>query len=333
VPLDSQFDAMVNRACKHFFPSIKSELSLVNSLIELKDFKTVPRTLSKMKSLFSKNIAKKTLSKILNAGSDGYLQTQFNLLPLLSDISGIQNALDTARRKAEKLIDRELKIETRHFTADFGNATYKNRDETSTTYSPFETGSGRLALMGCTTPYTVSSDPSCYGCRTRRIVHYTKRKFHAQIVYSYVFTDLQKQYYKLFSLLDAFGVQLNPAIIWNAIPWTFVVDWVVGVSRFLDQYKLQNMEPVIVVHKFLASQSIERKITLDLESGISTTYKNIPRGTRTMVITESSYRRKVGFTSNQWSQGITASGLSFKEITLAGALSVPRILKRLKPRW
>ena len=43
------------------------------------------------------------------------------------------------------------------------------------------------------------------------------------------------------AILDSLGVNLNPAIIWNAIPFSFVVDWFSNVGSYLDQYGVEQV--------------------------------------------------------------------------------------------
>jgi hypothetical protein len=39
--------------------------------------------------------------------------------------------------------------------------------------------------------------------------------------------------------LDLFGANLNPAIVWNAIPFSFVVDWFLKVGDYFDKMEVQ----------------------------------------------------------------------------------------------
>jgi hypothetical protein len=46
---------------------------------------------------------------------------------------------------------------------------------------------------------------------------------------------------ELRALLDAFGVMWDPAIIWNAIPFSFVLDWIWDVSEWLGKWARPNL--------------------------------------------------------------------------------------------
>jgi hypothetical protein len=56
-------------------------------------------------------------------------------------------------------------------------------------------------------------------------------------------SDLEEQ---IATHLDTLGVRLDPGIVWDAIPFSFVVDWVVDVSAFLHSFARNNY-PIRVV--------------------------------------------------------------------------------------
>jgi hypothetical protein len=46
--------------------------------------------------------------------------------------------------------------------------------------------------------------------------------------------------------LDALGFELNPRIIWDALPFTFVIDWFFGIGSWLERHKYDTLELPIV---------------------------------------------------------------------------------------
>lgn len=52
--------------------------------------------------------------------------------------------------------------------------------------------------------------------------------------------------------LDAIGFELNPRIIWDAIPFTFVLDWLFDVGGWLQRFKMDTLElPVSLIDSYL----------------------------------------------------------------------------------
>jgi hypothetical protein len=54
------------------------------------------------------------------------------------------------------------------------------------------------------------------------------------------------------TLLDALGFELNPRIIWDAIPFTFVLDWFFDIGSWLERHKYDTLElPIVYVDSFI----------------------------------------------------------------------------------
>jgi len=323
VPPPAQLDALKQRSLDTMLPLIKSELSVLNSLYELKDFSSLPRTLAGMGGIVDKALLyqKKafkvgsTLRELLTSSADGYLQLKFNLQPLLSDISGVYTALSRFERQLNNLIARQGRVQTKHFSYVWNE------------FEPFSTSKSN--------PYGVSLPPVYQdeltggagiisAIEATRNVYTEPTVFHAEIEYNYNYTQYQVEHARILGLLDAFGINLDPRIIWNAIPWSFVVDWVVGVNRWLSQFRYTNMEPLINIHRYLWSVRRYRRIDVSCKSvqvgPAPDNPKRIPHVQMPQVV-ESSYRRQVGLPSIS---SIQSSGLNLNEFSLGAALVLAR---------
>jgi len=312
VPLPSQLELLTETALKAMFPTIKSELSLVNSIIELKDFKTLPKTLLKLSS-FAKGLANvvrrkvtmkrglsgirrtfnprdPTMSEALGVSADSYLQKEFNIMPLLSDMCGIYTAISKTRARINDLLVRQGKMQHKHFTMHVPNL------------QDVQTDSTILYGLGSTQQFQGTYSPDinlftpCYR-EPYRVFECTRESsftehdlFHAQIEYQFTFTRFQTENAQLLGMLDALGVNLNPAILWNAIPWTFVVDWFAGVSRWLDKRKRLNMEPAINISRYSWSYKVMRTTRTRIRTYPSTPWVHMP-WTYLPDLYETTYRR------------------------------------------
>ena len=88
------------------------------------------------------------------------------------------------------------------------------------------------------------------------------RKCQAFIVYKPQFPpELNTMLEVLGGYLDSLGFELNPRIIWDAIPFSFVIDWFFGVGNWLNRFKIDTVElPIQLVDGFL-----QYKETLNIE--------------------------------------------------------------------
>lgn len=312
IPSPANLAALQQASLKTMLPGIKAELSLINSFIELKDFKTLPRTLSRImglpKALYN---ARGPLRMVAKNVADSFLQWKFNIAPLLSDIAGINSALSRTRKRVERLLDRTEKTQRVHYSLAFSEFS-----SSVLSYGPY--------TLGPSIPYY----PKINGRKVIRYVDYEPSLFHAEIEYNFTLSRFQTEYAQLLGLLDALGVNLNPSIIWNAIPWTFVVDWVVGVSRWLDQFKRRNMDPQINIRRYLWSIRRSRRINSVIHDVGGTKYYwasdiNMP------VVQQTAYGRFVEFPS---SSSFITSGLNSNEFTLGVALAMSRGRRRTRVR-
>lgn len=311
VPPPDDLDSLLSKAYKVLLPGIKSDLSLVNSIIELKDFKSLPSAITKIVKGFSRirvltaksgwntKTLKHLANQYLHGGSDVYLQSQFNILPLLSDIAALRAALSRSERQMSDLITRQGKVQSRHFSYNWFEESY-DEDQSAT----FSTNYGNRL------------------CTVYRKVVPENARFHVQMQYNFNFTAFQIEHARLLSYLDVLGVNFNPTIIWNAIPWSFVIDWVFGIGRFLDQFKAGNMTPTINIHRALWSITRRRRIGLRRQlSSKPAAMVSFSEVTLLPETNESTYRRSVFVPS---SSSIQSSGLNIKEFSLGAALVISR---------
>ena len=313
VPKAPGSDEMVDRAVRSMMPLIKAELSSVNSVIELKDFVSLPHTIRSVVQLGLK-AGTRTLRNFLRVGSDLYLQKKFNIDPLLSDVSGIHRALQRTEARINELVARSAKLRLLHRAYDVDEFPIADDD-----------------VHG---PYTMSGFypiPSIWGAnRTYRTVSSLATKFHVEIEYNFHYAQYQRENARMLALLDAMGVNLNPQIIWNAIPWSFVVDWVIGVGQWLDQFKIANMDPVINIQRFLYSVKRSRSVTISRTIGeTGRPWVSFLSKVPVARFLESSYRRDTGFPAIS---SITGSGVNLNEFTLGAALVFSRG-KRHPHKW
>lgn len=332
VPAPANLDNLNSMALKVMLPRIKEELSIINSIIELKDFKRLPDLIKQFASVvplirngLRSGNPLRTFRDFLRLPASTYLTWEFAIAPLIDDICGVHAALAKFQAQIQNLISREGKMQTRHFSWK-----WREFPATQDELSP----SGMLDQPGF-----ILDDPA-YTWKQYRIVETDASEFHAEIQYNYNYTEFQRVHALSLGLLDALGINFNTQIIWNALPWSFVVDWVVDVNRFLGQYgKVQNMEPVINIHQYL--WSIKRKRTIKMFMQCSTNHPSVTdlylTGSRVSLpeITETAYRRQTGIPGYS---SLTSSGLSLKELSLGAALVSsrgryrgPRSIKAPKP--
>lgn len=322
IPDPPGLQSLIDRSLAAMLPEIKPRLSIVNSIYELKDFKSLPRTFRRISDTLGDldrfingrwalkrstasavtRRGSKSLRRLLRTGSDSYLQSEFNVRPLLSDICGINNALSHVRNELKGLIARAGSLQVRHYVCPL-YGTYADK---------YETKDYTIGTMYCGGKVTFS-----------RTVQYNDPVFHASMEYSYMLDSYNRGELLPRALADSLGVQLNPAIIWNAIPWSFVLDWFAGVGRWIDQFKVRNIEPTTRIYRYLWSYSVKRWCRISLATNVGTELHSSSLGLVPVTdLWEHAYKRVV--CNPDITRSITTSGLNPKEFSLAAALALSR---------
>jgi hypothetical protein len=315
VPAPGSLDELLGYAMQRILPQIKAELSLLNTLFELKDVLSLRTTIESvarlLRRLFSlRNIP---LRQLFRTKADVYLQFKFNIQPLLSDIAGIYRALASHERRINDLITRSGRVRISHFSKMLTESDEPNIGETNV-------GGFHCSINGAG-DYPIYTNSIC-----ERFVTTDPALFHVEMQYNYNYTAYQVEHARLLSLLDSLGVNFNPQIIWNAIPWSFVLDWVLGVGRYLDQFARLNMAPKINILQCIWSTRRSRRIIVQGYTSSGQYYGGLPNvQVRSHfvrpVVVETAYRRST-FTPSL--NSITSSGLSPTEISLGAALIISR---------
>jgi hypothetical protein len=316
IPLPEGLDALVQRSLNAMLPGIKQEMSLINTIIELRDFSSLPRTISSIAETTARFSLRRpgTLRELLRAGADSYLQYAFNFRPLLSDIRGLATALLTLEARLRALINGAGKVRVRHFSYAWREHTDASDD--SDAYFLTKVPDFPAAFRQSTAYYL------------HRDVKYDPSEFHAEIEYNYSLWRYQLEHAQVLGLLDALGVNFNLGIIWNAIPWTFVIDWVLGVSRYLNERKVLNLEPEINIRRYLYSVKRRRLVLTQKKLIILESLSGPMNGYSVQLptVVETAYRRVVDLPTDAQ---IQLSGLNPREFTLGAALV---IAQRRRPR-
>lgn len=112
------------------------------------------------------------------------------------------------------------------------------------------------------------------------------------------------------ALMDALGFELNPRIVWNALPFSFVLDWFFDVGSFLERFNIDALElPIVYI-----DSALDYKEVIKIESTYQGTGMNwIPRTFRSPSwVTMSTYYQRMPIFADY----LTLSGLGGRVPTL-----------------
>jgi hypothetical protein len=276
------------RAMDLLLPSLsKGAPTLVNFLLELRDLK-------KMFDLWDKY----RRGKLLNA-VNLHLNVSFGWLPTIGDLKQIINGLVNFEKRWNKYVSSQGKVQ--HSRVRF-SVRDLNLPVSTTTY-PYGAANGYKRF-----DYAWEEPPV----------------YVASLKYSYSLPKL-KGLSKLRGMLDTLGVKLDPKIIWDAIPYTFVLDWSVGIGQFLHQFSTDNVPARVVQLDFCHSLKYSARCNLIAAMG-ATPIEYLSWSTRI----KRYYRRAEKPCTFRSSPDVRVPG--FREAALAVSLVLSRVVPGIPQR-
>jgi len=208
------WERYASAALQSMLPSFRESNSLVNFLLELRDLKRIVEVWKKGRDVGY---------QVANA----YLSYSFGVLPLVSDIVKIVDGLTNFRKRVRELRDGAKREQVSHFRIPI----YVELPSESVVYA--EGG----------TAYEV----------VRKHEWEVRPVYTATCRFAYQFPEPFDSMTKVEALLDLLGVRPDLSIVWNAIPYSFAVDWVVRVGEFLGTLSTDSVKFPVVLTDFCHS--------------------------------------------------------------------------------
>jgi hypothetical protein len=324
------------RAVKALIPRVKTQVQLLNALWELKDFKNLRRTAARLQSTmlalsqrYAKTIEKvaAVVGGVSGSVADLLLTTRFAVEPLAQDIEGLHKALVGSLGRMKRLMQSDGIPQVSYYSR------LVDEDVPDETESISVTTQWHVAPI---LPLT-EEDAAFYSDRWEttllRRVKTFRDEFHAQLRFVARWSDSQHRYAEQLGLIDALGLSFNLKHVWDAIPWSFLVDWVANVGSFLDKFSHGALDPILTILDYSWSVKREREIysSLIFIQDMGPSLASIPRDT----IIDYPVVRETAYCRQPWrpsTNTLILSGLTSNEASLAGALVVTRKPKLKKPK-
>jgi hypothetical protein len=215
---------------------IQRKISILNFIHELKEFK-------KMFEYWDKQ--RKLLYNIAN----GKLNVKYGWLPFLSDCVSILKGLANFREKLKFLLENQGTIRRFRGSVDFFGLPTIARGASE------NGGEGTICdsiLFDPRRPIPISTRSEfSKGLRC----NYT-------VKYSYVVKPLSPLQAQVRTFCDSFGIVWDPQILWDALPFTFIVDWFWRVGDFLHDLEGRQAMPIhLRIHDACFSVKAQQMLT------------------------------------------------------------------------
>lgn len=226
---DWSVDSTCEEGFKAITPDVESDISLINLLLELKDLKSLVTGPVQIARRLMSDIGQGKIARgLLRASGNIILQDAYVNKTTLSDAIQLYTTLSTLKERVDSIWEAQGKAHSGHWSSTrAASVTIKEKD-------PFvNEGYWRWYR-----PSWVTTKESRFTCTLR----YRYRLKSALGVPFANKADFERVFH-----LEKLGVSLNPRIIWDAIPFSFVVDWFANVGDVLENAKLDNFGYDVIV--------------------------------------------------------------------------------------
>jgi hypothetical protein len=184
------------------------------------------------------------LKTLVGAAARALLIEEFCIRPLLADCSSVMTTIQQFERRIKNLLLFEGKILISHWSTPITGF-----PATSSYQSPgvWSIGSGTETYRPILGLFPDSA------------------KYTASMRYQYRIDPWMRQHAHSLGMNDAFGLMSDPQILWNAIPFSFLVDYFAHVGNFLGQFKHRGLSPAVNILDFCHSIKLAYSGDLHLE--------------------------------------------------------------------
>lgn len=230
-------------------------------LIELRGLWRSVRNIGRDVTRFISRLGKRTIKQ----GADKYLESIYGWIPFCSDVQTIVEKLWHLDEKIAKYLAFANERQTLHFRRGLAPPVDFKGEEW------FEAGPiSRKSWDGTFhgRANQTSDFSGVWDCAARNeISDYT---FQATMDFEYSIPKilgLSQKMQHFYATLETFGVVLSLKDFWEMVPFSFVVDWVLGVSDWLEDIGEVNALPVeVIIYDYCRSirYRLDRKQTLVL---------------------------------------------------------------------
>jgi len=121
-------------------------------------------------------------------------------------------------------------------------------------------------------------------------------------------------------VVEEFGLDLDPEVLWNLAPWSWAVDWFGTVGDALHNYQSWVADGLVMRYGYIMEHTIVRDtLTFVGDSGLLPQYPGRPDNL--VLVTESKVRRQ----ATPFGFGLQLSGLTARQQAIVAALGISRV--------
>lgn len=184
--------------------------------------------------------------------ADHYLNTQFGWLPFVRDLVSFYNTYQTADRRLSQLYrDNGRWIRRRGSVSSTVSKTTLASLNTDGAYAPYvyPTIEGNLTYKG--------PEGWRYVCKINRELTINQSFSGAFKYWLPSYDQPDKRLNKIQNYLKLYGANINPSLVWNLTPWTWLADWVANIGDNVSNYSSMQDDNLVSKYAFIMQSTDE----------------------------------------------------------------------------
>lgn len=287
------------RAFQAMEPNFQGDISVTNFLLELVDIKRLIKLGLKWKGMlynFKQTTAYlnklphlQTAKVLLKEVANGHLSLAFGIKPFLRDVIGMYSEISTLSDRIADFLEKRGTDQARHY------------------HEVLFDGGG-------------NADTINHSANLVQEVDYTsKTDAWATMYYRYQCPDITEMGQMVDIIRDSLGLRFGLAQIWEAIPFSFVVDWFVKVQDFLEQFN----KPLFGVDLTVVDYCITHKTQTRVVNSMTSSGNRLGQsGTNTIAVAEYKKYARRRQAPNSGASFVTLGHYGLNQLALSASLAM-----------
>lgn len=217
-------------------------------LIELKPVYTGIIALLKRGPQIRQAIARLGRKPLRKTASDTWLGSVFGWIPFVRDVQTIMSKTWKLGETISEFNRHANKRLTYHFQRGLSQDTFRPAEW-------FSQG-GTISTQSYTLSHEVGSSTCFVDLDTTYLRSISDLSFHATLEYRYSIPKIENDIMKVLRpSLEVYGVKLSLSDIWEVVPFSFVVDWLVGIGPWIEKHipEVSALPVQVVIYDYCRS--------------------------------------------------------------------------------
>lgn len=294
-------------AWKRFRPG-RSPADVAVFLGEIRDTPRMLKTTARaFNDLFVSRFGRRP-KKALKKASEHWLNTQFGWIPFLSDLRSFY----LTWKKADKLVSDLMRMNNRWIKR--GGTVVEREDVEILSKIDVCTNYSQLGVNPALST-AFHRVPSNLGKYTLSRITAQRVWFEAR--FRYYIPNIESVIWKQRAYQQLFGLSVTPALVWELIPWSWLVDWFSNVGDVISNLDTGLAQNLVAKYAYVmgTTESHLRQLAhLDLHDGPVNAEFTFD------------FERKQRTEANPFGFGLTWDNLSLRQWSILGALGFTRLL-------